>query len=145
MMLDTVMTTLNLKRSKKPIPAWSKRLRARREELEYTQEEVVALAGEIFSQRAVSHLEQGTSPLTGVGLLKATAYARALKWSLEDLQKETGINLGIEKKQTMYAEIPDGRWVYAVDTASASRPRFGRLPSVHTRAKTDSINPINIH
>jgi repressor LexA len=90
-----MLITMDTIKQRKISPPWARRLRARREELGYTQEDVVSAGGDVFSQRTVSHLEKGTSPLEGLGLAKAAAYAKALRWDLQDLQNETGINLGL--------------------------------------------------
>ena len=76
-------------------------LRRRREELgrlenqRITQEDIAARSGEALSQRTVSHLEAGTIDLGSLSMGRVTALARALKWSLAEIQAATGFDLGL--------------------------------------------------
>lgn len=84
-------------------PQWAAALKRRREELgeregtRITQEELSSRTGDVVAQRTISHLEQGTVELPSLAINRVTALARALKWSLYDLQEVTGVDLGVEK------------------------------------------------
>jgi transcriptional regulator with XRE-family HTH domain len=69
-------------------------LTARRRALDLNQEE---LAFNIAaSQTTVSDLERGRRSLLALGLKTITALARALKWSLPELEKATGVDFGLK-------------------------------------------------
>jgi transcriptional regulator with XRE-family HTH domain len=76
-------------------------LRQRREELSrqegqrLTQEDIAARTGDAISQRTISHLEAGSIDLGSIAATRLSALARALKWSLVDLQEATGVDLGL--------------------------------------------------
>lgn len=83
-------------------PAWAAALKRRREELgeregvRLTQEELASRTGDVVAQRTISHLEKGTVELPSLAMNRVTALAKALNWSLYDLQEKTGIDLGVE-------------------------------------------------
>lgn len=84
-------------------PPWADVLRRRREELSeregvrVTQEEVSARTNDLVAQRTVSHLEKGTVDLASLAITRVAALARALRWTLYELQQATGVDLGIEE------------------------------------------------
>lgn len=67
----------------------------RRTQLGLSQEAVAASSEDGISQKAVSDLETGRVHLTDMSMGRVVALARALSWSLEDLQRATGVDLGI--------------------------------------------------
>ena len=71
----------------------------RRHELGLSQEDVANTAGSI-SQRTVSELERGKYSPDKLTAGRAAALARALKWTLFDMQIATGVDFGL-------AEAPD--------------------------------------
>lgn len=83
------------------IPQWAQALRARREAISesegtrITQEDVAARTGDLLSQRTVSHLEKGTIELGSLAFSRVVAFAKALDWTLSDLQRATGLDLGV--------------------------------------------------
>lgn len=66
----------------------------RRHELGLSQEDVANTAGSI-SQRTVSELERGKYSPDKLTASRAAALARALKWTLFDLQNATGVDFGL--------------------------------------------------
>lgn len=105
----------------KPRPRAAIALRNRRDELGLNQDEIAEAMGELISQSAVSDLETGRTDLTRLETRRLVALARALKWTLEDLQRETGIDLAIKPGSNDVIRS-DGRMVLAYDLASASKP-----------------------
>lgn len=81
---------------KNPVPEWALALRMRRVQLgNLTQEDIQARAEDVISQGTVSDLERGKITLDSLNVRRASALARALNWSLSDMQRATGIDLGI--------------------------------------------------
>jgi transcriptional regulator with XRE-family HTH domain len=79
----------------------AQQLRLRRAQLGLTQEGVsgqsMSNEGEVLiSQRTVSDLEKGNVALIDLSARRLVALARALNWSLPELQRATGIDLGLE-------------------------------------------------
>jgi transcriptional regulator with XRE-family HTH domain len=78
-------------------------LRQRREELSrleghrLTQEDIADRTGDAVSQRTVSHLEAGSIELGSIAAARLAALARALRWTLGELQEATGIDLAVER------------------------------------------------
>ncbi|GAA4001978.1 hypothetical protein GCM10022631_10700 [Deinococcus rubellus] len=87
------------------IPSWSLALKARRDDLSkkegdrVTQEDVAARTGDLVSQRTVSHLEQGTLELGSLAFSRVVALAKALRWTLPDMQRATGLDLDIAEPE----------------------------------------------
>ena len=77
------------------VPDWSAALKQRRMDLELAQEDVVTRAGDAFSQRTVSALETGATYLGDMSITRVVALARALNWTLSDMQRVTGVDLGM--------------------------------------------------
>lgn len=100
-------------------PQWARAIKARREALSrsegdrVTQEEIAARTGDIVSQRTVSHLEQGSIEITGLAYGRVVALAKALKWTLPEFARATGLDPdGLEENPNAEAEehaieIPD--------------------------------------
>ena len=91
----TDMATQKPKTQRPAPPAWALKLKMRRMELGKGQEEIVAEAGDIMTQAWVSDVERGKVDLNNAGFRKVVALARALNWSLSDMQRATGIDLGM--------------------------------------------------
>ena len=102
-------------------PLWAQAIRARREALgkyegdKVTQEEIAARTGDALSQRTVSHLEKGTIDITSLAYGRVVALAKALSWTLPELQSATGIDMALPKeeepvrrKAEKEIELPDG-------------------------------------
>lgn len=83
-------------RPKNPVPAWALALRMRRVELgNLTQEDIQARSEDQISQGTVSDLERGKIALDSLNVRRASALARALNWTLAEMQRATGVDLGI--------------------------------------------------
>lgn len=102
-------------------PAWAQAIRARRESLgrlegdRVTQEAIAARTGDVVSQRTVSHLEKGTIELTSLAYGRVIALAKALNWTLPELQLATGLSsentelTEVNKNsQVKIIELPEG-------------------------------------
>lgn len=88
-------------RPKSPAPRWALALKMRRLELgDLTQDDVAARTGDLVSPGTVSDLERGKATLDGLPTKRAAALARALGWSLADMQRATGVDLGIVEAET---------------------------------------------
>lgn len=78
------------------IPRWADALRMRRSALGLSQDEVAQRSQESLAQRTVSALENGTIDLRDLSVGRLLALAKALGWTLYDLQQATRIDLGIQ-------------------------------------------------
>lgn len=81
----------------KTVPDWAEALRERRVQLGLSQEDIMARTQDAVSQRSISALETGSTPLTSMALGRVVALARALAWTLAELQRATGLDLGISE------------------------------------------------
>lgn len=110
MLLVTRMGADNVSRGprpKNPIPDWALALRMRRLQLGgLTQEDVQARSGDTISQGTISDLERGKITLDSLNVLRANGLARALGWTLSELQAATGINLGADKVEPVSSSEP---------------------------------------
>lgn len=70
-------------------------LKLRRVALGLSQDDVAAKSGDAFSQRLVSDLEVGKTFIGDISITRASALARALGWSLPEMQRATGVDLGV--------------------------------------------------
>ncbi|WP_189058660.1 helix-turn-helix domain-containing protein [Deinococcus daejeonensis] len=89
------MTQPRTRLKAREIPAWATALRVRRTQLGLSQEGVAAASDDGISQKAVSDLETGRVHLTDMALGRVVALAKALNWSLAEMQRATGVDLGI--------------------------------------------------
>lgn len=78
-------------------PQWALVIAARRASLGITQEEVAARTGDVLNQKNVSDFEGGRVHLADTTVPRAAALARALEWSLFELQEATGVDLGLTR------------------------------------------------
>jgi transcriptional regulator with XRE-family HTH domain len=93
-----LMPTSPISTEPKTLPTWAVALRQRRKELKLTQEQIAALAGDLLAQRTISNLENGRNKDFGeLGITKMNALARALNWTLDELQRETGASFGFDQ------------------------------------------------
>ncbi len=74
-------------------PEWARAFKARREEIGLSQEEL-ALRADV-SQSLVSQIERGVQKLTGIATDRLIRLAAILNWTLPELQRGTGVDLGI--------------------------------------------------
>lgn len=63
------------------------------------QEEAVERGGDQFTQGWLSDLERGKIDLRQAGFVKVVALARALNWTLGELQQAVGIDLGVTESR----------------------------------------------
>ena len=63
-------------------------------QLGLSQEDIALETDEHVSQRTVSALETGSTLLSSMAISRVIALARALNWSVAELQKATGVDLG---------------------------------------------------
>lgn len=81
---------------------WATRLKLRRIATGYaTQGDLAAATGDLIAQRTISHLENGSTPLTGLSAPRLAVLARALNWTIEEMELDTGVLL-------ISTEIPTG-------------------------------------
>jgi repressor LexA len=102
----------------------SQALRARREQLELSQEQLALVAGDLVSQSAVSDLETGRTTLEKLEARRVAALARALNWTLPELQEATGIDLAAPRLEPgdRVSHPTPGVFLTARRLASASAP-----------------------
>src|SRR3712207_4910190 len=91
----TTMTKPRGRSTSRTIPDWAMAIKLRRIRLGLSQEDVAAHSGDAFTQRTVSALEVGQQQLTDMSYTRVIALARALNWTLAEMQRETGVDLGI--------------------------------------------------
>lgn len=108
MLALTSMTEPRTRIKARDIPGWSLALKVRRTQLGLSQEGVADASDDGISQKAVSDLETGRVQLTDMALGRVVALARALGWSLIEMQRATGVNLGVAEIETLpgQAAIP---------------------------------------
>lgn len=91
--MDGYMIMTKGRKTRRNKPSWAAALEARRRELQRSQEEV-ASAAEIH-QSYYSRVERGDQHLTELSHSILLRVARALEWSLPEIQQATGIDLGV--------------------------------------------------
>ncbi|WP_322474693.1 helix-turn-helix transcriptional regulator [Deinococcus sp. AB2017081] len=104
---------------KKPRPAWSTALRARRVALDLKQEDVAARTEDAISQGTVSDLERGKVDILNMTASRVGQLATALDWTLEEMQEALGVQL-VYALPT-FAEVEKS-------TLDSFRKEFGRDP-----------------
>lgn len=77
-------------------------IRARRTQIGKRQEDLANDAE--VSQKLISEIERGEQDLLSAGIGRVRNIARALEWSLNELQEQTGLDLGIELSHPTDAE-----------------------------------------
>lgn len=97
MVTATVMATSS-RPPRKPKPAWALAIEVRRTTLQLSQE-IVAERAEM-SQSYYSDVERGDKPLHSLTVGKLLGLASALNWTLAEMQRATGVNLGIVETET---------------------------------------------
>lgn len=99
-------------------PEWALAIELRRTQLQLSQE-VVAERAEM-SQSYYSDIERGSKELMGLTLGKLLGLARALDWTLLDMQRATGVDFGLAELELVGEGSAD---VYPLDAAlDPSRP-----------------------
>ncbi len=78
---------------KKPRPAWSAALRARRVALDLRQEDIAARTEDAISQGTISDLERGKVDILNMTASRVNVLAAALDWTLEEMQEALGVRL----------------------------------------------------
>lgn len=86
-------------RLSQPKPEWARAIEVRRVELQLSQE-LAAEAGNL-SQTYYSEIERGEKELTGLTHTKLLGLARGLQWTLGELEKATGVDLGVVTSWTL--------------------------------------------
>lgn len=76
-----------------PIPPWALAIELRRQKLKQSQETIAANAE--MSQAYYSKIARGAQELTNVTQGRLVLLAKALDWTLLELQENTGVDLGI--------------------------------------------------
>ena len=127
-----MMTTTTPKKRKAP-PKWALALKLRRTELGKTQDDIVAESNDLMTQAWVTDIERGRTDLLKAGMEKVVALARALEWSLEDMQEATGLDLGMAVLKPKSIRFEP---VYLLSEATKSQPR-----SEGSIVLQDSVNP----
>lgn len=106
-------------------PAWALSIKMRRLAKGIGQEAAVERGGDVFTQGWLSDLERGKIDLRQAGFVKVVALARALDWTLGELQEATGIDLGVE---TARLEFVSDRIALVYPLATASQNDAEALP-----------------
>ncbi|WP_160329909.1 LexA family transcriptional regulator [Deinococcus grandis] len=110
MLVETRMGGHNVARGpqpKNPVPNWALALRMRRVQLgNLTQEDVQERSKDLISQGTVSDLERGKITLDSLNVRRASALAQALGWSLIEMQRATGVDLGLTEAHEIKAAEP---------------------------------------
>jgi len=86
-----------------------------------TQEDVQVRSGDLISQGTISDLERGKVSLDSLNVRRAGALARALNWSLSQLQEATGIDLGVPNAEPVTTSEPTP--VYLLKDLAESDPQ----------------------
>lgn len=105
-------------------PDWALAIELRRTELQLSQEVVAERAD--MSQSYYSDIERGSKQLLGLTLGKLLGLARALDWTLLDLQRATGVDLGLNELELVGEGSAD---VYPL--AAALNPKRPGRPVDH--------------
>jgi len=106
MLTAAPVTMPRVRSAPKQLPNWATALRNRRLQLGYSQEGVMAASKDGISQKAVSDLENARVQLTDMSLGRVVALARALNWSLAELQVATGVDLGLSNVEPVRTTTP---------------------------------------
>jgi transcriptional regulator with XRE-family HTH domain len=88
-----------------PKPPAALALQLRRVKLQLSQEKVALDAG--MSQAAYSDIERGARDLLSVPTGRVIALARALNWTLEEMQEATGVDFGLVNSTRRTTAKPD--------------------------------------
>ncbi len=92
-MMVTAMTMTTRRPTPKQKPEWAIAVELRRTRLQMSQELMAEKAD--MSQSYYSEIERGARPLPTLTHQKLMNLARALSWSLAEMQRATGIDLGM--------------------------------------------------
>ncbi|GEM46617.1 helix-turn-helix transcriptional regulator [Deinococcus cellulosilyticus] len=116
-------------RTPRDIPRWADALRMRRSALGLSQDEVAQRSQDGLAQRTVSALENGTIDLRDLSVGRLLALARALGWTLYDLQQATRLDLGIETPEGRLSPAPVRTFpLYPLEEASKPLSQMKPFP-----------------
>lgn len=74
-------------------PSWGQAIKARRQALGLTQEDIEAITQDAISQKTVSDLEVGRVHPLKLGAEKFLALLSALRWTPEEFAQATGLDV----------------------------------------------------
>lgn len=111
------MTTRQPKTTKRK-PAWALAIEVRRTQLQLSQEVLAEKAD--MSQSYYSDIERGDKALHALTVGKLLSLARALRWSLAELQAATGVDLGVPNAELLAGDEPTP--VYSLEALAAPNP-----------------------
>lgn len=123
-------------RLKKPIPNWAQVIRARREKLHLTQDELADKTNGVVAQRTVSNLETARTHIKDMTAERLAALTRVLDWTMPKLQEATGIDFA--------APLPLDASSFSVETIfkTASGTAYATRPQFHDN---DYLDPAVVH
>lgn len=104
---------------RKPKPAWALAIELRRTTLQLSQE--LAAERAEMSQSYYSEVERGDKPLHSLTLGKLLGLARALEWTLSEMQQATGLDLGIPTAEPLASGEPTP--VYSLTALGKDKPK----------------------
>ncbi len=123
------------------LPRWATVIRARRQELGLSQEQVAGDSGDVLNQTAVSRIERGlVHPTKDLSASELDGLLRALRWSPEEFTEATGLEVPIVYRPS--GEPREGVvWmpVVAAGTAGCPWPQEGVLPVPREIVRPGSI------
>lgn len=129
------------------VPPWATALKVRRVQLGLSQEGIADATNGVVSQSTMSALEVGRQELTDLAYLRVVALARALNWSLAEMQRATGVDLGIADATLIGEGTADVYPLQAALTPDQPGPAIDHeavVPGVQRplllRADTDEMN-----
>lgn len=94
-MLGTYPMTTRGRTTNRNVPPWALALKLRRVQLGLSQEGIADVTDGVVSQSTVSSLEVGKQQLGDLAYTRVVALARALNWTLPEMQAATGVDLGV--------------------------------------------------
>lgn len=110
-------------------PSWGQAIKARRQALGLTQEDIEAVTQDAISQKTVSDLEVGRVHPLKLGAEKFLALLSALRWTPEEFAQATGLEVPLVYRPSGEPR-EDVVWLPVVASGTAGRPwpEAGVLP-----------------
>ncbi|WP_460362263.1 LexA family transcriptional regulator [Thermus antranikianii] len=110
-------------------PSWGQAIKARRQALGLTQEDIEAITQDAISQKTVSDLEVGRVHPLKLGAEKFLALLSALRWTPEEFAQATGLDVPLVYRPSGEPR-EDVVWLPVVASGTAGRPwpEAGVLP-----------------
>ncbi|WP_341474691.1 LexA family transcriptional regulator [Thermus thalpophilus] len=110
-------------------PSWGQAIKARRQALGLTQEDIEAATQDAISQKTVSDLEVGRVHPLKLGAEKFLALLSALRWTPEEFAQATGLEVPLVYRPSGEPR-EDVVWLTVVASGTAGRPwpEAGVLP-----------------